>query len=332
MRLENLLALTHATLVSEPCISNFENIIFDVNKVNRGDLFIAQNIQEIPQAITNGAYGIFYEASTPITDKEIAWIKAENLDEALKRLLRFRLIEKEITAYSCNEIVLKLAQQVVCDPHFVVVHGDTQQLFKSLWHIENRSILLFSPDLNDTRLFAHEKSTPSNSFEKITIIEKTLFETSFIYDNTYFERQLISPFFIPYLEELFNIYKTLNINYKIKKFNSIEHFEPVFTNRNFEIKEFGTSDNVLIFETNVQLMELEILYLQNNATWANIIYIVPSSTDLSTKDNTYFYKNETQILDILKNNRFNFAFIAGVDKTILEINRSKKMGQLTLEF
>lgn len=332
MRLENLLALTHATLVGEPCVSNFENIIFDVNKVNRGDLFIAYNTKDIKEAIKNGAYGIFYDSEVETSDSEIAWIKAENLDESLKKLLRFRLIEKEVIAYECNEIVLKLAMQCSTDSHLVVVNGDIQKLFKNLWHLENRSTLLFCPALNDERIFANKKNAPNTSIEKINIIEKTLFETSFIYDNKYYERQLISPFFIPYLEELFNIFKSLKINYTSKKFNSIEHFEAVFTNKNFEIKEFGTSDNVLIFESNIDLIKQEIDYLQNNATWANIIYIIPEHISIEDSKDTYFYKNKDEIMDILKEEKFNFAFIAGVDKTILENSKSKQITQLTLDF
>jgi len=332
MRLENLLALTHAKLNTEPCVSNFENIIFDVNKVNRGDLFIAKREEDIPEAVNNGAYGIFYQSKTQILDPEIAWIQTDNLDEALKRLLRFRLIEKEVIAYKCNEIVLKLSKQFNVDSHCIIVCGDTEYLFKTLWHIQNRSTLIFSPSLNDERIFANKKNTPSTSKEKITIMEKTLFETSFIYDNTFYERQTISPFFMPYLEELFNIFKTLKVNYKLKKFTPIEHFEAVFTNKNFEIKEFGTSDKVLIFESNTDLVKTEIDYLQTNATWANIIYIIPKTLDLEVTKNTFLYKNSDDILNILKQNRFNFAFVAGANKSILEQNEPTQSGQLTLTF
>lgn len=331
MRLENLLALTHATLVSEPCVSNLENIIFDVNKVNRGDLFIANDHLDIPKAVQSGAYGIIYENDTEILDSEIAWIRTQNIDDALKKLLRFRLIEKETLAYSCNEIVLKLAKQCVVDENCIVVDGDIKHLFKTLWHIQNRSIILFSSSLNDEDLFANKKEAPSIKANKITLMEKTLFETSFIFDNTYYERQLISPFFIPYLEELFNIFKVLKIGYKLKKLSPIEHFEAVFTNKNFEIKEFGTSDKVLIFESNIDLMEIEIDYLQNNATWANIIYILPQKSSIEPFKESFVYDKEEDILDILKDNSFNFAFIAGVDKSILNQNKPKELGQLTLD-
>ncbi len=330
MRLENVLALTHATLVNEPCVSDFDNIVFDVKKVNRGDLFIAIHHNEIDQAVQNGAYGIVYDKPIQILDNEIAWIETQNVEYALKRLLRFRLIEKEVIVYECDEIVLKLAMQCPTDSNFVVVSGDIEKLYKNLWHIDNRSTLLFCPDLTDEKLFTNIKSIPKDIVHKITIMEQTLFETSFIYENKFYERQLISPFFIPYLERLFHLYKTLKINFKLKKFTPIENFEAVFTNKKFEIKEFGSSDCVLIFEPNIKLVNQGMDYLQNRAPWANIIYIIPQTMQ-SNNSNTYIYENKDEIVDILKQNRFNFAFIVGADKSILNTTAPSQI-QLTLKF
>ena len=330
MRLENVLALTHASLVNEPCVNDFDNIVFDVKKVNRGDLFVAINHDEISQAVQNGAYGIVYDKPTQILDTEIAWIETKNVENALKRLLRFRLIEKEVIVYECNEIVLKLAMQCSTGSNFIVVNGDIEKLYKSLWHIDNRSTLLFCPDITDENLFTNIKSIPRDIAQKITIMEQTLFETSFIYENKFYERQLISPFFIPYLEKLFHLYKSLKINFKPKKFVPIENFEAVFTNRKFEIKEFGSSDCVLIFEPNVKLAKQGMQYLQNQAPWANTIYVIPTSMQ-SNNSNTYIYEDKNKILAILKQNKFNFAFIVGTDKSILNEKKSGQI-QLTLEF
>ncbi len=330
MRLENILALTHASLINEPCVSDFDNIVFDVKKVNRGDLFVAIKHDEINQAVQNGAYGIVFDKPTQIIDTEIAWIETKNVEDALKRLLRFRLIEKEVIIYECDEIVLKLAMQCSTDSNFVVVNGGIEKLYKNLWHIDNRSTLLFCSDLNDKNLFVNIKSIPKNIIQKITIMEKTLFETSFIYENKFYERQLISPFFIPYLEKLFHLYRSLKINFKLKKFTPIENFEAVFTNKKFEIKEFGTSDCVLIFEPNIKLVKQGMDYLQNHAPWANIIYIIPQ-TMKSNNINTFIYEQKSEIIDILKKNKFNFAFIVGADKNILCIAKSSQK-QLMLEF
>ena len=124
-------------------------------------------------------------------------------------------------------------------------------------------------------IFANTKTISSAPSQHIEIIEQTLFETSFIYNNIFYERQLISPLFIPFLEELFHLLKILKIQYTLKKLTQIEHFEAVFINNNFESKNFGTSDKVLIFEKKIDLLESEMVFLRTHASWAKIIIIVP---------------------------------------------------------
>lgn len=331
MRLENIIALTHGKLVNDPFVKTFENIIFDANRIKRGDLFIAFDEDTIETAVFNGAYGVIFDKPTQMSDNEIAWIKVEDLDNALKRLLRFRLIEKEVVVYECNEIILKLALQVITEPSFMVPSGDIKSIYKTLWHAESNSTILFCPDLLDRDIFTQSRTLPKTAIEPVNIIEQTLFETSFIYDNNFYERQQISPFFMPYLEELLHLLKSLKINFRLRKFTPIEHFQAVFTNKNFEVKEFGTSDKVLIFESNSSLINSEIAFLQKQANWAKAIYIIPHSSDYEENTNIFTYTNENEIIEILKNNSFHFALIAGVDKSILNkpLNKQK---QLTLEF
>ncbi|WP_373035343.1 hypothetical protein [Sulfurimonas sp.] len=317
MRLENFLALTHGKLENEPCVNSFENTVFEAHKVKRGDIFFAYEEEDIALAVSNGAYGIVFDKPVQVSDQEIAWIKVNDIEEAVKRLLRFKMIEKEVVAYECNEIILKLALQVITQTNFVVVHGDIRSVFKSLWEVEDRSTVLFCPALNSKDMFANIKTLPKIAIEPIEIMEQTLFETSFIYDNVFYERQLISPFFIPYLAELLHLFKSLKIDFRLRKFTPIEHFEAVFTNKNFEIKEFGTSDKVLIFEQNTSLIESEITFLHSRAPWAKIICLVPSSSQQSEDENLYSYKNQKEIIPILKENNFHFALIVGVDKSIL---------------
>ena len=332
MRLENFLALTQTTLINEPCIHSFEDIVFEADKVKRGDLFFAYISDDIEKAVINGAYGVLFEKPINIIDSEIAWIKVDSLDIVLKRLLRFKMIEKEVKAYECNEIILKLSLQITTQANFLPLqHGDLKSIFKSLWYIQERAIVLFSPALSDKNIFASVKKVPSSPSESIQIIEQTLFETSFIYNDIFYERQLLSPFFIPYLEELLHLYKILKIDYKLKKFTPIEHFEAVFTNKKFEIKNFGTSDKVLIFEPNIDLIESQTIFLERYAPWADIIFIAPSTIKLQESKNLFSYKNEKDIINILKNSSFHFALIAGVNKSILNKPLSNQT-QLTMDF
>jgi len=322
MRLENVLALTHGSLVNEPFVSTFTNVVLEAKAVKRGDLFMAFDEDTIEDAIFNGAYGILFSKPTQISDSEIAWIKVKSIDDALTRLLRFNLIEKNMMVYECNEIILKLALQVVTEPNFIALDGDIKNIFKLLWDAEVSSTILFCPTLVNRDIFTKTIELSETSFNHINIIEQTLFETSFIYDDIFYERQLISPFFMPYLEILLNLFKNLKINYRLKKFIPIDHFEAVFTNKKFEVKEFGTSDKVLIFEKKSALVASEITFLQREATWAKIVYVMPSTEkkliqQIENRDSLLVYKSENEIVNLLKESSFHFALIIGVNKDIL---------------
>ncbi|MEA2098677.1 MAG: hypothetical protein U9P72_00945 [Campylobacterota bacterium] len=331
MRLENILALTHGRLVNDPFVKIFENIVFDSKAIKRGDLFIAFDEEMIEDAIFNGAYGIVFDKPTQITDNEIAWIKVNNCENSLKRVLRFKLVEKNILAYSCNEIVLKLALQTITEQKFVIISGEIKSIYKQLLNLEDSSTILFSPALSDEDIFTNINELPKISKTQIILKEHTLFETSFIYEKIFYERQQLSPFFIPYLEDLLGLYKKLKINFRLKKFNPTNNFEVTFVNNSFEIKEFGTTDKVLIFESNEEFIESEIDYLNDKASWSEIIYILPSRYKTEYNNKVYRYDNEDEIINILKNNFFNFALIVGVDKSVV-CKPIIKQTQLTLDF
>ena len=68
MRLENLLALTHGSLLNEPFVKLFSSVVLDAKAVRRGDLFMAFDETAIEEAIFNGAYGIVFSKPTQISD------------------------------------------------------------------------------------------------------------------------------------------------------------------------------------------------------------------------------------------------------------------------
>ena len=59
-------------------------------------------------------------------------------------------------------------------------------------------------------------------------------------------------------------------------------------------------------------------FLQRSAPWAKIIIIIPSSVEQAENENILSYKNENEILPLLKENSFHFALVVGVDKSILD--------------
>ena len=335
MRLENVIALTHATLLNSPYVTAFSGLVYEAKNVKRGTLFIAKDSSEIELAILNGAYGILFDSPVQMIDSEIAWIKVDDIATALLKILRFHILDKNITAYECDKITLDLSSQISTQDRFKALSGDIYDTFKELWEITQNSIVLFTHTFTCKDIFTHPKEMPKSTDFKISIIEQTLFETSFIYDDIYYERQALSVFFIPYLEILLSLFKEEKIDFKIVSFKHLTHFEPVFTNKNFEIKEFGTSDKVLIFEPTFEFIKSQITFLQNQANWAKLIYILPIEkiTDTQRVENVYTYTIQQDIISILKSTDFHFALIAEQNKTLLEKSFfTKKTQQLTLEF
>jgi len=321
MRLENVIALTHGELVNSPFVHTFTNIVFDVKNVKRGDLFIAYDEHSIEDAIFNGAYGIIFDKPTQISDSEIAWIKVKNLDDALSRLLRFRLIDKDITVYECDSITLELAIQLMTDNSFVPLVGGIRQVFPVLNTLEDGAIVLFSPTETTVDIFTKLNFLPTPQEKSIKIVEKTLFETSFIYENVYYERQLLTPLFIPYLEKLLYLLVTCKINFRLKKFTPLTHFEAVFVNKRFERKEFGTTEKVVIFEHSPSLIMQEIVFLQEYASWGTLLLILPESLHenyAQCDGNFYFYKSQEEIQTFLRQQTFHFALVVGVRSSFLD--------------
>ena len=334
MRLENILALTKGTLVGEPAVSFFENVVFDPSKVKRGSLFIAHHPEGIAEALLNGAYGIMFDRPTQITDTEIAWIKVEDIDTALKKLLRFHLLEKELQVYACDPITLHLSSMIQTPPTFCNVEGSMREVWEKLWPLEKKSIVLFSPTLTDPTIFIDYSQLIRAQENTITIIEQTLFETSFIHNDTFYERQMLSPFFIPYLEHLLFFYTFLRIPFQIRGFSKMGHFIPVFTNARLEVKEFGTSDRVIIFEPLLELIDEQIDFLDAQASWARIVCLLPESMRSALTigvENIIFYRYPEEVISLLQSMDFHFALVAGQDKSILRPSRSS-MKQLELDF
>ena len=322
MNLANLTALVEGTLANSPNITSFEEVHFEASKIRRGDLFLAMHHEDIEEAILNGAYGIIFDKPTQVSDQEIAWIKVTDVDKALLRILRFHIMQRSPQVYYCDEISLKLASQIITSRELLVLDKPLKYHLQELYQIQEKQFILFSRHNTDDQLFVDAKPIAKVVSSSMNIVEQTLFETSFIFDDTYYERQLLSPFFIPYLESVLQFLKQNAIGYQLRNFTPIDHFQAVFTNIHFQIKEFGKSDNVLIFESDFELVKEQIEFLKKQANWAKIVYIVPSDRmeQLDSSKGVFGYASTWDIMQILKNENYHFALIAEQNADILNDN------------
>ncbi|MDF1881395.1 hypothetical protein JHD50_08800 [Sulfurimonas sp. MAG313] len=319
MNLANVRALVEGHLANSPSITAFEEVHYEASKIRRGDLFVAITHEEIDEAISNGAYGVLFDKPTQISDQEIAWIKVDDVENALLRLLRFHVMQKSPQAFYCDEISLKLASQIITGRDLLVLDKTLKEHIQALYQIQENQLILFSKNTIDEQLFIDAKPISKVFSSEIIIVEQTLFETSFIYNDTYYERQLLSPFFISYLESILHFFKQNKVSFQLRNFTPINHFQAVFTNIHFQVKDFGKSDNVLIFESDFKLVKEQIQFLKAKANWAKILYIVPSSkiNQLEKSEDIFAYDSTWDIMHILKSQNYHFALIAEQNADIL---------------
>lgn len=326
MRLENVLALTHGSLLSQPDISLFNDIVIEAKRVKRGSLFIALNPYDITQAIENGAYGVIFDRAMHAHDDETAWIKVDDIYEALKRLMRFLLIDKELSAFTCKPIVLHIAKQLITPNSFIILEGTLSENFTKLLDAPQKSTLLFVDTDIQSNLFIEASALPKTLTHRIEIREQTLFETAFIYKDVFYERQLISAFFIPYLEMILELLSVQNIDFKIRPFINLPHFQAKFVNKSLHVKDFGSSNQVVIFESDETLIQEEREFINRHASWANTIYLLPRESAI-TFDTALYYTDEEELLEILRKTPFHYALVLGSDASVLETQKSTLIQQ-----
>lgn len=324
MRLQNLLSLTGAVLRSEPAVAQIDAVVLEAHKVHRGDLFIAYDASRIPEAVSNGAYAILHEGEPPVSDPEIAWLGVDSLDDALLRLLRFRLLEKSLHAVACDDVSLAVAAQMLTDPRCYVLDTSLKDAFYDLWDLEAQS-WVFMPDRDRYReLFVQVQTLPPHSSIEIDIAEQTLFETSFVLDDVYYDRMQLSPFFLPYLARVYGFAAGHGLAFRVGGMQGSTHFVPVFVGNDLRVKTFGQGGKVLIFEPDLSLLLEEIDFIRAEAKWANIIYLIPKGSAERFEGNAacLSYESQEDIILLLNTVPFHFALIGGQDKRLLDSVRA----------
>jgi len=288
MTFENFARLTGATLLNTPTISSFEDIQIDIKKVKRGDLFISNSKEDIELALHLEAYAIVSVDEFAIIDEEIAWMRANSLDEVLISLMKFTLLEKKFRFFYLAHIEIELIQKIADKEFLVFLTDDEKDNFKKIINAKAKSIFFSANELFLKQIYpSFQTLTKAKLFKTI---KNSIFLTTFIYNDTTYNNIKLPSLFQENLENVINFLTQNTIPYQIEKCNFTSHFHPIFIDHKLQIKPFGKSDRVIICESDKNLIKKELEYLKKNAPWARKII---------------------QVLDVdeLKSIEFNFAII-----------------------
>ncbi len=265
MRLANLISLIGGELQNRPLISQITGFSSSLHTLKPGDLFFAVTKSQIPQAIAKGAYAIVYKEKMQILDKEIAWIQVDNLELAAIKLIRFLLIRNGAKLFSLSDLALEFSKLIIEDKDVAILEDP----FTFLQHYKQQKFILLSKSIL-LKLALDPTPLPP---VKVQIVQTRLFETSFIFQDFYYERIRVSPLFFDYFQEVLAFINTYPIPFEFDKAKFFPHFLPHFIDNSFRVCEFGKSDRVIITEPDCSLLPKEAEFLQQMAPWAKKLYI-----------------------------------------------------------
>ena len=287
MRIDDILNIIDAELVNAGFISEISGFADSLKDVKDEYLFISDNEEEIQEAIKKGAYAILSTEYHNIIDNEIAWLRVDDINEAIFKLLKYKFLNKSL--YFCNKITLEILKSITKDNVGIIDKIDLKYLNEYKYYVTSNE------ELSQSAI----NLVPLIKKEKIELIDASLFVSKFVYDDKKYE--LVFPSL--YLDELAIALKFLNENnlkYKLKSLK-IDRFYPQFINKKYQKIKFGKSDKVVVIGIkNDEFLTRDLNFIFEKVKYANVKFY-------DKKNIASFYKDE-----------YNFAILIDVEVELKE--------------
>ena len=331
MQISSILDIVDGKLLNSPSISFIYSIKTNAKKVKEGDLFIAKDSSNIELAIKNGAFAIVIEENFPIIDNEIAWIKVENIENIIIKLIRYKLSIVNLKAYFCDKPTYQLLK--IYSNYFSkdikLIPNKLENLFKNIDEIENENTIICSNSEILNKIYPQNKNFNelTTKLEIQNLIEHSLFETSFSYNDVYFSKLKISSL---YLAQFLRIYNFLNTAIDLGKIKQFNNLKPIFIDKNLNLIEFGKSDKFIICQDIKDLYEYEILYLKIKYKYAKTIFLTSKYCEYLKEDEQIILTNLDELKPILRKLKFNAVYLIGFNYNQVQEHLLKSETLLTL--
>lgn len=306
MRVESLSRLLNGILLNNPVISQVSGFNFHAKAIKRGEAFICLMVNQldIDEALKNGAYAIITSESVKISDDEVAYIKVENIQSALFRLMRFFISQNGLKFFYVNAVLMAILGRMSVK-NATLLPTQIDELFKSVYFARQGDIFF------SDKSYLLEQLSPTYecvfSDPNATLTTKgSMFFINTICDGVYYQNLNISEVFLGDFCGLIKFLNQNNISFKISDFKNLGHFEPIFIDKDFQATSFGSTFRAVIVESDLELLKLEISYLSENFSQDDFIIAIPKSENFKAK-NAFYFDNISEITT-LKNFRYILVF------------------------
>ena len=252
MRIDTLVNLVDGELINNGYIQDITYFTDELKKVKRESLFISNDINKIEKAIKKGVYGILFSEDIKITDKEIAWIKVDDLKDSILRIFKYKLLDK--TLYICDDLTLQIVKSINKDKNLIVLED------KNIVDYLNNDDLIF---ITNSPLYK-KLSTNHKFLNKklpIKLLNSSLFITEFIFKNTKYKLK-IPEIYLKNIQKVLAFFEEHSLKYNLKNIK-IDRFIPQFIDKNYYKTKFGKTDKVVIYgikKDNYFINELNFIF------------------------------------------------------------------------
>ncbi len=317
MQISSLVDIVRGNLLNSPSISFITQIHTVASKINEGDLFISNSLEDIKYAISKGAFAVItdFKLDFYLIDNEIAWIKVDNISKSLVKLTRFILSNTNNKSFYCDDISFELLSLFSpANKNTIFLTNDIKKDFEIIKKYDNKTI--FSTDskyIKDILPLTINFMVKEFSIQNLTI--HSLFNTTFSYNGHLFYKlklpRIYVNSFLASLEFLSILItdEISQINFDANKLKYIKYFAPIFINKNFEVVDFGKSNKFILANKNINLINDEIKFLKANYGYAKV-YIIEN------------FKDNNDLLNQIEQLDFNALYVVGKSseeiKTLLE--------------
>ena len=330
MQITSILDIIDGRLINHPSISFIYSIKTNPKKVKEGDLFIIQKDEDIPLAIENGAFALVTNRDIDIIDNEIAWIKVESIEETIIRLIRYLLSNIRLNAFYCNEVtyeIFNILRKPTVHTNIKIIPKNLSKFFKILDDIEENDTIIFSNQKILDAIYPVNFDFNTKEYKVNNLIEHSIFETTFSYEDRYFSKLKISSL---YLREFLDVYTFLGFDADLNKLKKFHSLKPIFVDKLINHIDFGKSDKFLLAQDDEELILKEVKYLEKKYKYAKILYITTKEID-DNKDIDYTFINSLdELKTYLKKTQFNAVYFIGVSYNELHDQVSKQNNEPSL--
>ncbi|MBT0882931.1 MULTISPECIES: hypothetical protein [unclassified Campylobacter] len=232
MEITNFSELINAKIINKPSVSRLKDFCLNLNSVTNASAFFTDKQALANEAIKKGAYAIISTKDLSISDKEVAFLKINDFEFALTRLLAFYSIDKRVVLL--DELSIECLNRL----NITTLKNDLFYDFENI--LKNNLIFCSSKEYLDKL---------SLSYENVKYSYEIIKRSSFFYQDLILNDEYYYNVFIPIIfTEQFakiNVFKELNINY-----SNLKLLDFIFLNDNNEIVKMSEGSKVVFFENN----------------------------------------------------------------------------------